>query len=440
MNTIAFFLGSGCSFPSGQPSVRQLTEDMVSRELYLIEALDPQSSFFYDLEDSFPRWGTQSDLGPDAAKKSKKELLPWRRPAESIQVFLSDLASLPSWAEAPNYEDICGILRLAAAALLRNLNDPLIRHYLQNNDLISRIERLDFPPTHRFHSYSLYKKFSVVEDFIGWVVAKRIRIRPKLIGYDPLARAIEGLREEGHAVHIVTTNYDCNLERMLRSIGVPFHDGLIGEIGVDTEEHVWRLGDGELRFFNDSSIALVKLHGSINWYLCHDAHGLGAGAIAAARTSLRPEHGYRAYIHSLSSGTFTPKKSPEMLRGSLSKAYDYSYSTYAQLLAAFEQILQRADVLVVAGFGWSDEAIAARLMRYANTKSKSLLVLDGSQPDPAVTRVVEFDERSLGQVGEGKSITMHRSHLSSLEPYELLAIIRGLIASRPRGHGAPLRR
>jgi NAD-dependent SIR2 family protein deacetylase len=428
MKTIAFFLGAGCSFPSGQPSVHQLTGDMLSRELYLIEALDELSCFQYSLEGSYPRWGTKADLGPDAAKKSKKDLLPWRRPASSIQSFLSDLASLPSWPKKPpDYEDLCGVLRLCVATLFRDLNDPLVYHFLQSNDLISRVEQLDFPPSHRFHSYPLHEKLLVVEDFVGWVVAKRIRVRPKLVGYDPLAKAIDGLRKDGHAVHIVTTNYDCNLERVLRSIGAPFHDGILGKRARDSEERAWRLGGGELSFFNDSSIALVKLHGSINWYMCHDVNASGTGMMAAATTRLGPEQGYKAYI-SHSWWTFTSKSCPAMLRGSLSKAAEYSYSTYSQLLAAFEQVLQRADVMVVAGFGWSDEAIAARLMRYAYTESKTLLVLDGSRPDPEIARVVEFDKRNLGNVGEGKSITLHRSHLSSLEPYELLAMVRDIIA------------
>ncbi len=405
---------------------------MFSRELYLIERLDALGCFLFRVEGSYPQWGTREDLGPDAAKKSKKELLPWRRPAASIQNLLSYLASLPSWPEEPNYEDLCSILRLAAAALMRNLNDPLIHHYLQSTDLVSRVEQLDFPPTHRFHSYPLHEKLSVVEDFVGWVVAKRLRIRPRLVGYDPLAKAITGLRKDGNTVHLITTNYDCNLERVLNSIGAPFHDGLVAERAMDLEEHVWRLGGGEFRFFHDSSIALVKLHGSVNWYFCHGVNASGASAFAAARTSLSPERAFKAYIHGSHGRMFTPKSCPEMLRGSLSKAYDYSYSTYSQALVAFEQILQRADVMVVAGFGWADEAIAARLLRYANTESKTLLVLDGSQPDPAVVRIAEFDERLVGKVGEGKPIAMHRSHLSSLGSYELLGMVRDLISKRKR--------
>lgn len=85
---ITFFLGSGRSKASGQPMVGDLTLDMLTRELYLMEALDDQAAFHDGLDGSYPRWGTREELQVFAPTATAEQLAPWRAPAASIQAFL----------------------------------------------------------------------------------------------------------------------------------------------------------------------------------------------------------------------------------------------------------------------------------------------------------------------------------------------------------------
>ena len=405
--------------------VGDLTKDVLEGTFYLIEHPEQESAFHYGLEGSYPRWGTAQDLGSAALAMSAEELAPWRRPAASVQEFLAYVSRLPIWDSEPNYEDVSGLLRAVATSVFRGINDPFANSLLSTHDLSSRLVALDFPEGHRYFQMKLNQQLSVVEDFIGWVVAKRIRIEPQLLGYEAFATAIKVLRSRQHKVHFVTTNYDCNIERLLEKLRVAFHDGFEARAVYDDDERPWRLGNN-LKFFSRRTSAVVKLHGSINWFVCHDMNGSGAATYAVSPCDLPPEAGFGTYLRE-GPWHFTPMHSPEMLRGSVSKAHEYSYGIYAQLLSAFETILDRADAVVVAGFGWNDEGLATRLLRFAHSNGKRLLVVDGSQPIPAVARVPDLDARAIGDVGQGRHVSVYRKHMSALEPTELLPLILELM-------------
>ena len=108
-----------------------------------------------------------------------------------------------------------------------------------------------------------------------------------------------------------------------------------------------------------------------------------------------------------------------MLRGSISKAMDYSYGPYSQLLNAFEETLRISDLVVVAGFGWSDQAIASRLFRYAFVQNGNLLAIDGDSP-LAISKGPGFSEKRIAPPGEQSLdyqpfaiIPEHMSHLGA---------------------------
>lgn len=425
LKQVAFLLGSGCSRPSGQPMVADLTQEMLYREFYLMEALDEISAFHYDLDGSYPLWGTLEELQRFDPTATAEQLVPWRMPAASIQAFLRYIVELPFWTQEPNYEDVCGLLNVIAGAVRRRTNDPLINRFLKDNRIVDRLAAIEFPRNHRYFMMDLAEQLMVVDDFVGWLVAKRIRVSPHLDGYEAFAFAISGLRERGCKSHFITTNYDCNIERLLTKMKVPFHDGFPSERYLDDAGRSWRLGN-HLNFFKQRSSALMKLHGSINWYRTHDTLGSSAGLFAVSDPELTPEDGFNASIRK-GSCNYTSKHSPEMLRGSMSKAHVYAYGIYAQLFAAFELALSRVSLVVVAGFGWNDEGIAARLLRFANTEEKKLLILDGSQPSPAVVANKWTNSRFSVDFNVREIISIHRQHMSAMKGDELLAMISKLL-------------
>ena len=403
--------------------VGDLTEDMLTRELYLLDALDYFLAFVDGIEGSYPRWGTLEEATALARTGDVEQLILRKKPAASIQAFLRYIAELPSWPRKPNYEDVCGLLNVIAGAFSRRTNDPLINRFLEEHNIVDRLAAIEFPPSHRYFDLDVVEQLMVIEDFVGWLVAKRIQIAPPLTGYEAFAFAITGLRERGYKSHFITTNYDCNIERLLTQMKIPFHDGFPSDKYLDDSERNWRAGN-RLGFFGARSSALIKLHGSINWFHTHDTQG--SGVFAVSDPALSPEDGFKASIN-MQPHDFTPMHAPEMLRGSLSKAHVYAYGIYADLFVAFERALSRARLVVVAGFGWSDEGIAARLTRFALGEGKKLLILDGSQPAPAFVTADWTNPYFVGDINDGKQISVHRQHMSSMKEGELLAMISKLL-------------
>jgi len=423
--TVTFFLGSGCSFPSGQPSVSDLTKELLTGELFLFESLDEHRLFLDSLVDCYPRWAKRCDFPPNT---ERIKLRPFRAPAVGIQKFLAALARFDVWSTAPNYEDLAGLVRRLAAVSLRDTNDPLVGAFMKQPEFGAALKELSFPSGHRVESYSLGKTLAVVDDFIGWVMAASMRLRPILRGYEAIRGVLTRLREVGTQAHFVTTNYDCNIERLLTGLGMKYNDGIHDLTGVDREDRLWR-GGPRIGFLSNERSWLVKLHGSVNWYSCQDLEGAGYSVLAAAPLLTKPADAYRAQFR-FDGITFTPTGSPEMLRGSISKAHEYSYSLYSQLLFALEQLLQQTDVLVVAGFGWMDEGIVARLKRFASINEGRLLMCEGQGDEPTVVSRGWMDMRGVGEVGEGKTMSLLRQYPSQMESATLADAIEKMLAHR----------
>jgi hypothetical protein len=430
MKTISFFIGSGCSLPSGQPSVTQITEACFDGEYYLGEPIDHYNSFFIGLEDYLPKWYTIDDFGDVTLEEDKKMLEDLKKPVKSIQLFLQKFALLPYWKEKPNYEDISGILNLISQAIHFNENNFLVDYFLEKSDFVAMVEEIQFPEPHRFNVYPLYRKLFAINDFISFVIAKNIIIKPELKGYDSLEYAVKKFRNEGYKVNFITTNYDCNLERLFEQNKLKYTNGFCGVDVKDDLNQDWKLLHKFDFFEDESKIQLIKIHGSINWYYLKDVYASGGIKFGKTNIDLTPEKAIEGYIQDVGA-KYTPIGAPSMLIGNLSKAYAYSYDTYSQLLFAFEQAISNTDVFVVSGFGWSDKPLASRLTRNITENSK-ILIFDGDEFDPAIRKFIPYDSPSraiIGNYGEGKPISIFPSFMSSIKKEALYDVVKGLIKS-----------
>src|SRR5262245_15652480 len=119
----------------------------------------------------------------------------YRIPAAGIQRFLATLAGSGVWSTPPNYEDLAGLIRQLAVASDESLNDPLANAFMKLPEFATALEKLMFPSGHRAGGYSLRRKLTMIDDFIGWVIASCVKPRPKLRGYEALCCSILRLRE-----------------------------------------------------------------------------------------------------------------------------------------------------------------------------------------------------------------------------------------------------
>ncbi len=133
---------------------------------------------------------------------------------------------------------------------------------------------------------------------------------------------------ERGSVDILTTNYDCAWEQLFKQKGIGFLDGF-QENELDYSA-----------FFNKdhSSVRLVKVHGSDNWfrYNTEDSYveKVGIGEVPQENTK---------------------NKSHKIIIPSEMKYEDVSKDTsFANLMLAFGRLIKEADSFLTIGFGFND--------------------------------------------------------------------------------------
>lgn len=163
------------------------------------------------------------------------------------------------------------------------------------------------------------------------------------------------------SIDLFTLNNDTVLEKFLQSLGVEYFDGF----AQDAEgKYRW----GTMSFFQKTRtrIRLLKLHGSMNWYV--DQHfGKGSKSIERVEGASLP------FIWR----DIPEKAEPIFLAGTLNKMLDYTTEVFALLQSEWFRSLYQSDVLIVCGYGFNDKGINTRIVEWFNySEQKILIVID----------------------------------------------------------------
>src|SRR6266536_3142341 len=226
---LLLFLGSGVSYPSGLPSVNELTQSLLNDQW-----IQHTDGCFYP-----------AGVGPRGLND----------PAHILQDFLALLMPHADRSHAmtgrkANYEDLYFLAEQVAEDVRGWADNPAIHPF------ISELKRQTTQLTNTLHE-SLGKIANMACEFIRCVVYNRLAKTGDVRGLnliESLARA-----DSIEKLAIVTVNHDLLIERLLEEKGVGFVDGFGEPVG-------------DVRYFEPSAfglqtkVRLLKLHGSINWY------------------------------------------------------------------------------------------------------------------------------------------------------------------------------
>jgi SIR2-like domain len=167
---------------------------------------------------------------------------------------------------------------------------------------------------------------------IRFVVSQELRSSP---GWNEYAfRFLKAMPLDGDDWAVATLNHDLILEEAFARLDRPVERGFHPSALVD------EFGPMALR--NPTHPLLLKLHGSIDW---HRSNGklLQLPATHPNFEKLRNPQG------------------PEILVGTVNKLEDYNYASFPFLFGAFDRVFEKASHIVVAGYGFNDPGINARL-------------------------------------------------------------------------------
>jgi hypothetical protein len=277
---------------------------------------------------------------------------------------------------APNYEDLYFMAYQVWASLVGELDNPAIQPLIQVlNDKLGKVMEGD-PLEHKavrksgFHWYehSIAKLVGLSGEcckYINNFLVSMLSKSPTDLGY--LSWVADAAADVDFEKKILfTLNYDLLLETLFQDRHLSCIDGFRqsssddGVRGWSPEE--WRRTD---------ALKLVKLHGSLNWFLGQPKQAGEKWRVFAVQ---EPERARAEYDLS----------SPLVLVGTHNKPLEYTNFFFEELHHQMSIGLKAVDRLVVCGYGFGDKAINARLLHWLTlSPEKRILVV---HPDPNACR------------------------------------------------------
>ena len=194
--------------------------------------------------------------------------------------------------------------------------------------------------------------------------------------------------EHGSAnVTIATTNHDRVLERYLSLNGINFRDGFARD---GAEKDLWR---PQILDSVSDGIQLLKIHGSIDWYLIMHPDVLNHGREYARMD--RPG----GFLHPDGRGWTLYESQPRMVVGTLDKQEHYLTGITGDLICRFRRALKDSRLLLVCGCGFQDSGINRIIDEWVFGDLPRRMIVVGQ--DRTVVGKSEWGRRWESQTGKG---------------------------------------
>jgi hypothetical protein len=328
---VTFLLGAGVSIPAGLPSTTQLTELILH-------------------DDGFRLRGGR--FIPVKVEAHDRHFVGNRDPVERIQAYLRMLRKeiacrLSVREDEVNYEQICDLAWRIYRQVSGEDQDPILLPFV-------RSILPDLPGD----------TCSPLDPFTYICEALCVFLRPSEgdLSYLRLFREA-ALDPEFDLLRIFTLNHDEVLETYCEREGLSYYDGL-GAL------------DGSLRWLDlagyagrSEKVHIWKLHGSRRWAYIEPEDMSGGVRVARLESQ---------FVKNAAGRAFRTLNHPQVLQvGTLSKAGNYMWDPFNELLNGFRKALEDTRTLVVVGHSFGDRAMLALLVYWlSGAPDRRVLVVD----------------------------------------------------------------
>ena len=350
---IALLLGSDASLTAGFPSMRDLTDLVVSGR----GVTRHSDGCFYIGGGDEPR--------TTAVKLPNSMVGRLRAEAESY-------LSTPARRDA-TYEDIYFLARQALDEETGEKENPAVRRF------VDRL-RADWPPLIQAASDAnahggqlpgpgvpddLGDLLRETCHYIADVVRQSLLIHRPPPERNPQLNVVEHACKAFNVTSISTLCHDTHVESFLKGRGIALADGFSGH-----EDNI-SLWNGDLA--SDVKIPFLKLRGSVNWYRYRD------GRIRRVPPNIYPQR-----IED-GGGFLYAEDSPRMmLIGAIHDVLEYGAGVFRELHHRFRSTIASASTMVVWGYGFGDRGINSELVDWYYGRSGRRFVIIHPEPDSLV--------------------------------------------------------
>lgn len=345
---LMLFLGSGVSYESGLPRVEEMTKSVLNDGWH-----SHTDELFYPGPEPNPAFRSQN-------------WVPRIQPLLKLLKALTDGCFALKRGGGSNYEDIYYLARQLKDNESGEVENPAVQGFVQ--EIKGRIQNLCLPIPMTGEEVTCSRLASKACDFIQCVVWHMLYWDKPPIGMDIIKEL--ALSRDVEQLDILTLNHDFLVENLFEFDKIQFEDG-------------FGPPDGEVCFFEASrldsgcKIRLLKLHGSINWFLFRSEKN--------GKRIDRYGRFKRGDLWHLKDSTGTMllnlRGTPIFLSGTYNKIFDYGSGIHAEMHFRFHQSLREIDAMVMSGYGWNDPGINTRLMEWLYSSDKKRLYLLHKNPE-----------------------------------------------------------
>lgn len=326
----AILLGAGSAIPGGFPSTKELTRRILEGTGITHHT---DGTFYFS-----PSGGAISEhvkLVAEATKQYRDE----------IEGFFKQ-----RYRRSANYEDIYYLASQLADHEEGELDNPgLIRLIEHLRPLLApHVAAAGVPDVTNFRELT-----RETAHYIYDTVWRSLAITPGQTHHlNPIEALCRSVRFE--RVALATLCHDTHIEDFLQSRGVAVVDGFSPpENGV----RYWR--SGQLLERSPKPL-LLKLHGSINWFLLRSDEG----AWYDERIGIAVDGDYEHTQDNQGGFQMPVPNRPLFLVGTFNKLGDYSLELFSELLNDLRVFLSAADRVAVCGYSFGDKGINALLINW----------------------------------------------------------------------------
>ncbi len=166
----------------------------------------------------------------------------------------------------------------------------------------------------------------------------------------PLSLLISHLQQTANPeIKIITTNYDRLVEYAVDDSGSNHHLGFSGQ-------YIKRFGSSYIKENSSKKVEILKVHGSLDWYINSMGEVLSLPDSFANSTELHPV-------------MVTPGKN---------KYHDTHKDPFRTLITRVDGVFMKAKSLLIVGFGFNDDHIQAKLMQIMRTTQTPIIIVSKS--------------------------------------------------------------
>lgn len=356
------FLGSGISYASGAPSTKVLTDSILNRQWRRIEG---QYWGSVKLNEKYVFTDTENEVYAFVLYiKSYLETY-FKFKLDSFKSYLPknyDYKYIVSERLEITYEDIYHICE--------QIVDE--DRFLYRNPLtISSMLRIS-----KALSEQLKKEINAFD--LGILAKSACSLIKSVVYFSLLTKSprrlniLKQISEEKKykRINIVTTNHDLLIESFFYANSIKYFDGF-SDFSFTTID---REAPSGLKVFNPSlfdhsrtRISLLKLHGSIDWFISKAYIKYQNKWI---QHFFKIEDRYFQHYNSENFVIYDRPAFPSILMGSFNKLIDYNFGITKELQHKFTKKLYLHDYVIVSGYGWNDIGINEILFDWVTSSSK----------------------------------------------------------------------